>query len=638
MADKDKVATYNVRVDSNAKQAGKEGAEGLDDLRKSIERSQGSIRNLQADQRNLRGKTEEVTKAKEALKSKIDAERNAISQAQLKIHDMGASYGELTEQAKKAANEQRKLTEQAKNAKAPFADIVHGAEEIGAKFTSLGGIVTTLATIELAAVTVTIALAAAIASVTSRISSWITENANALRSMALLREVSSGSAENAKALGNQIEALGRKVPTSREELNKLGSDVVRSLQSTRVSGQGMVDTFNAVGQASAGMGDEAGRALRDIVQRSARFGRVQLNPFDFGDLKRSTGIGPEDIIKQLAAQTHKSIGQVQADLYLGRTDVNKFAAALRAAAEVRFGDINARKLLDLDVITKKFHDNLTALTGGVNIDAILRPLARMADLFSQSTVTGQQLKGLVTVIGNTLGPNLEKAYPVVRKTFLLLEIGALKIATEFVKLGHAVDKAFGGKVDGMALAEKAIRGMAGAVILLLKGLEALVAIAGKVNDAWTKIPKGIRDGLVAGITGGASDVFNAAADLAEQAGGGMNAGLEVHSPSKVTQRTGEMAAEGLAQGLEGGAGRVASASSTLASSAAPTAAGLGGGGGAAGGRSFVVNINVTTRGDGSNARQIARELSSPDFLSALTKAIEDAATGAAIPTQQVATP
>jgi hypothetical protein len=97
------------------------------------------------------------------------------------------------------------------------------------------------------------------------------------------------------------------------------------------------------------------------------------------------------VAASLAKNTKIGIQEARTQLMMGRTDLSAGAAALRSAIEGKFGAINARKMLDLDVIGKKFKDTLQALTSGVDLTPIAKSLASIGEFFSQDTTTGQAL-------------------------------------------------------------------------------------------------------------------------------------------------------------------------------------------------------------------------------------------------------
>src|SRR5207253_2963805 len=107
-------ATFAINLEGNAAEVSDETAESLEHLREKVATGQQALRNMSGALRSLRGSTEEVKAAKAALKAKIDAERDAMSAANLTMLKSGATYEQLAAKAKKAAIEKAKLEDKKK--------------------------------------------------------------------------------------------------------------------------------------------------------------------------------------------------------------------------------------------------------------------------------------------------------------------------------------------------------------------------------------------------------------------------------------------------------------------------------------------------------------------------------------------
>lgn len=115
-------------------------------------------------------------------------------------------------------------------------------------------------------------------------------------------------------------------------------------------------------------------------------------------------------------------------------------------------------------------------------------------------------------------------------------------------------------------------------------------------------------GAVAGMSSGAGEGKKAGSGLASAIDAGFTERAEVKSPSRLFMRHGEMLAEGLAQGMESGARRVATAAAAMMP--APSASGLSpasGGGIHVGGMTFQISVDVAG-GSGASASDIAHEV------------------------------
>ena len=672
----EKIATFSIRLDSNAKDVAREDSAELQSLRDKIRGSSDAIKQMSAAYRSLRGSTDEVKGAKGQLKAMIDAERASLSAANLAILKQGTTYEKLADKQRKAVKVQQEAKESADKLKSAIGVAGGPVKDLADKLGTLksfaggaGGGMGLLTFASAAAVAVLVGLTAAVVAGTAALASWIVEGANAARTMGLIREAASGSAQNAANLGSQIDALSGKVATSKGKLQELAVSLTKSLSGTRASGQGIVDTFNLVAQASEAMGDEVGNQLGEIIKRGKQFGRVQINPFEL----QGTGLQFQDIAKELATQMHVTVGAAQTALFQGRVKIDDAAKALRTTVEKRFGEINARKLLDLDVQMAKFREHLAALTSGVNLEPLLKGFSQILSLFDSSTVAGATLKDTITVIGNTIGKVFSAAVPDIQafvKKFingaLDVAIAGLRIALALVQSKESIGKFFKA-FDGVLTVRNLVIGLTAVVAGLTAAFVALavstvafwgpivgigVAVAGLValiptlikawdalND-WAKgaaesmaaVGKAIIDGIIHGLETGWKFLVDKVTGLADAVKAAFKGALGIASPSKVFAVYGQQTAEGAAQGMDRGAPSVQASADAMAPR--PPAGTSRGARGDGGGASVNVTVNINVGGGGGGGQETAKALSEPSFLAQITSAIEDALSGAGIPTQQ----
>lgn len=635
-------------VETNADQA----ADAVAALRDMVAASKDQVGQLAAQMRNLHGKTDAVKAAKDQLRAAIDKEKAAITDATLKLLQKGTSYEQLNAQAKAAAAaadkvaaaeqaekkkteelaaatkklalEQKNLADKAKvtadklkadataKAKERLGAMGKAADAAGGPVAALksklsaladiaggeasGGMgLATLAAAGLAAGIAAVVVAAGAGVVA--LAKFVLSAANAERSMSLMREAAAGSATNAAALGTQIDALARKVPTSRAALNELAVSLAKS----GVQGQQLVDTFNAVGQAAAAMGDQAASKIQELVTRSRLSQRLMVNPFEL----QGTGLSFDDIAKELPLAQKKGIAAARKALLEGAVPLGEGAAALRAAVEKKFAGLNIRKMADLPVIATKLKDSLQKLAGDVNLEPLGVAAARLLKNFDETTVTGQTLKKIVTAFGNETVAALTKAAPLAEKFFQGLIIGSLQTYIAFLKLRKTFKETFGDLevlegVDTMKLAFEAGRFAAVSLAVGVTAAAAAVALAiapfvlvGKAvwdlgdaiidahlaiaNIDWKATGLAIVDGLVDGITGGAGRLIAKIKGLADDVKGAFTGKLEIHSPSKAFARFGRALPEGVAEGVDDGAPRAQRAVEAMVTVPAPPSGGAGGG-------------------------------------------------------------
>lgn len=618
-------ARFSLNFDSNAGQVGGEAAKALDDVRQKILGSQNAIRDLSSSYKSLRGSSDDVKAAKDQLKAKIDAERNAISANSLELLKAGTSYQKLTAQAKDAAKAE---DASAKAATASSSSLAHeakaAADAHGSQASALervkdaldgtnavskgtlrdfgdlrkavsgaGGAmgVAVIGAVLFVGALVKVAKAAADAAIA--LGGFILGNANTERTMLLNAQGFLGSAESARNFAEQVDDLSGRVPMARDEIGKLGEE----LAGKGLKGDELVDAMNAIAQTASGKGQAAGEALK-------------------AQLEASLGAG---------------------------------AHAARVKAEKELGALNADKMLDLTVQGEHFHDLMKALTRDVNLTPLLKGLQQVIGFFDQGTVTGQAVKDLVVMIGNGLSNAAASAAPMLVAGMKQLLIYTLEGAISFFQLRDSLRDTFGSdtksSIDGAGIAlavmkyavDRTKEGLE-AVYLIWRLLAAQIEVVSQVlggyvtiakdakkalTEGWNDIGKQIVTGLASGITGSAGVVVNAVTGLASQVKSAFTGskGIDAHSPSRVFADYGEMTAAGFEQGVSGSAG--ASAADAVTAMALPPGSVAGSGGRGGGGGAVTVNVAINVDG-GAGGADVAKQVTQPSVLAAITKAVEDA--------------
>jgi hypothetical protein len=617
-------------MDSNAAKVSADTVAALEKLRTSVQTSEQKMREYGGELKRLKGSSDEVKRAKEELKTKILSEQQAVTKATLEIKKQGSSYTELAAKAKAAATAEQILTkaehahtEAAKGGEAGLSKLKTGLDvfgivgkrslrDVGELSEAFGGMG---AGGELAA-SAMLGLAAGVAALTAALvagavalSSWIIQSANASRATDLTAEGIFGTEENAKNLADQITELSGKVPTARAELEGLANE----LGQAGLRGDTLVDTLNAVAQVSSAVGKEAGSKLQTALTKSLQGG-------------------------QLTAADLKGTG-----LDLSKVDLKGGAAALRKAVEQQFGQLNSKKLLDLNAQAQHFKDTMSRLTSDVNLEPLLRAVAEISSFFDEDTVTGNAIKEIVTAIGNQLGEWAEDAAPFVKQTMKQLLIITLEAAIYFLQLYHRVRDAFGPDTTSsvtimnaaLAVTKFVVEGMLAGIVVLYgvwrvftnqinmasRAIDAIKAVWTEakrlLSSGWSEIGKEVISGLISGITGGAKALADAVTGLASKVKSGFTSALGIKSPSTVFAEYGRHTTEGYAQGVEQGSGRSSDAVQSMVQ--APGAPASGGGG-------AEVHLHIHA-GAGKEGGDASAKLSTPSFQAQLVKALEDLLVG-----------
>lgn len=617
MAEKTATFGIKVRAESDADLA----KASVQQLSKAVTDSQAAVKAYGASLRSLRGSSDEVAEAKKRLKGAIDDERARISQATLALGKHGKSLADVTAKSKDQKPAVQRLRDEYK-----------GLKE---RLDAMGWL----------------AVAAGVSYVTGKIlegavalGRYVLEGANLLRTQNLLREAATGSAANAAALGHQIDALADKVPTARDELQKLALETSRAFVGTRVGGQGLIDTLNAISQASAAGMSEASSAIRGIVERGARTGMTGLNPAEL----LGKGFTFQDVAKQLSTGLGQPLGVINQQLLYGRVRVDAMAAALKKVAENKWADINKRQMLDLNVQWQKFKDNLVRLTSGVKLEPILKAFDRLGKLFSDDTVNGVALREAITGFGEILGIAFGKGGKTAESWIKGITIQVLKLEIQILQNKKGIEDWIDKWQKRLPDVETAMTAVKATVIALTAALVAMAIpsavafapflLAGAIAAEFYLIVKGLKeidwgflwDNMKKGwdnVVKGLKEVGHRIVDLIKHP---IEAGLEIQSPSKVFERYGKHVAKGFEIGVDAGAPDAQKAVGGLARPKSITA-------GAARGTVNVggvkVILNMPNVRDGAD---VQAAIAGPGFRAQLTQAIEDVLSGAGVPVQQAA--
>ncbi len=649
----DPVATFGISIptDTNAN----ESANSVDELRKAILASQDAVKAYGGTLRNLRGDSDAVKVAKTNLKAAVNAERDAISRNTLALGAQGKTLFEAKAKTAALSKPVGELKKVMGDAKGPAADLSKHIEELtstfGSGFTAANVLVGGFTLVAGAILAVG---AAALAGAVS-LGKFILESGNELRTMGLYREAAMGSAENSKAFGHQIEVLAQKIPLGTKELSDLSIGLYKTLRGSQISGQGIVDTFNAVGQASAAMGASTGDAIGEIITRGKTMGRIGFGVREF----QEKGLNFTDVAKQLSTNLKISLLDAQTALTQHRVPIDAGAKAIREVLEKRFGKVNLALMTDLPTIGKKLKDSLRQLTEGVNLAPVLEGLASLASLFDKSTVAGKAMKDFITSFGNTIGKIFTEAVPLVRVFVTQLLIETVKLRIVFADISNYIEDTFGvslGDLGGQFFTlENAVTaakvvlwgtvGVMGALLavgtllaapfLLLAAAWEGAGQAGKdfgawlrkefLETDWSRLGSNLIDGIVNGFRAGLDRLKEAVTGGAEAAKNAFKTALGIHSPSRVFAEYGEQTTAGFAQGVAGSRSMAGAAVASMVKVPSSQSGSAGSGGPV----SVSLTLNFPNVKDGEGVR---KELSGASFKSEFLRVLEEALQGQGAPT------
>lgn len=624
---------FSVNVDDgDSKAKTRELAKELQALKDTFKQSQGEIEAYRTQMKNL-DKTSSDYKARASeVQNNIKGVRAAMADNRKTAGDLRDRLQELKQKTKeeadaaKVSEERHKAVGGAiKAAGGPMGEVKGKLEALKDAFSS-GNAASVLFVGGFALLTAAVlaATAAVLAGVVA-FGKWAIGAADAQRSLDLLQEAAAGSATNSAAMTTQIDAMARRVPTARAELQKLYEETFRLADHTRMSGGAIQSTYEAIAQSSAAMGDSVGKQIGDLITRSKEFGVIRIGRLDV----QGTGIDYEkDLVEPLAKSmtrvgpiTQAAMAKARAQLQIGGLQMDAGAKLVADAVNSRFGGINLRQMLSLDVQWKRLKETFVSFTRGINLDPLIKAVQHFFAMFNTENDVGAAIKQIVEVLGNGMVGAVAKGGPAAEDFFKSLVIDAQELVIAALEGKKSVADMF--KFD----VGDAITNLKEVVELL----KAAVSVLAAVNRARNFVANALVNNDL-GVESGKA----AAADLQEQAKAyrdahkakGSTVGAYVpHDDGMGTVETSPAHAEG------GVVGRPAPgefwASVAPGETIVPVGASGGGGGSA---RAVTVNLGgITIQAGGGTSKEIATAVTSSSFRQQLLQEIVDLLTGAGLP-------
>ncbi len=556
---KDPTATFAVELKDETSGAAFAAAASLENLKTKIADDVKALREMQRAMRLLKGGTSTNVAAFRNLRDQIAAQKASIATAQSKFVSLGGTFGKTTTKA-------TTLTDKIKN-------VGKTASKTGGPIGVMGGLVTRLAAALANPVGVALALSAALLAV----------GASAVVATAALVRfgiVSSGARRNEALQIEGLNTLRQQYGRTTASVKAMQGAIDRASDSTNV-GRGTLQTY-ARQLSRAGL---RGDALTDAVEAMGIAAMVQ------GDRGASR-------FRALAINARLTGGSVR---------------DLAEDYRNRLGPIARRQMLSIGNQTARLRRNLSRLFSGLRIEAFLSSLADIQNLFSQSTISGRALKGIVERLLQPLIDSVATVGPLVVAFFQGIIIGALAVEIAVLGLQIAFRRVFGRSestkgIDALNVALAAGAVFVGVLVLGVLALGAAFAFAlavvasfvavfavvpasligiglsigvaiGKTIDFFREtnfrqLAIDMIEGLLRGLRSGAAALTRGVERLATGATSAFRSALGISSPSRVFAEFGTNITAGLAQGIDAGTPAVEDATSTLVES--PAGGGLGG--------------------------------------------------------------
>lgn len=575
-------ATFALDLKDETAGAAKAAAAALLNLKSVIDDDVKSLREMQKAMKRLTSGTTTNVAAFRSLNKRITEQKSKISKSQASFVEMGGTF---TKTGKKS----RSLSELLKG-------LGGDAAKSGVSMGAMGGVATRLGAALANPVGVAIALGAALLAISV---------AAVAATVALLRfGVAAAGAARSEAL--QIEGLN----TLRQQFGRTTASVEamqaaidRASDSTNI-GRGTLQRY-ARQLSRAGL---RGDALTEAVEAMGLAAQVQ------GDRGANR-------FRALAINARLTGGSVR-DLARDYRD--------------RLGPIARRQMLGMDNQMARLRRSINALFRGLRIEAFLESVSEITSQFSQSTVAGRALRGIIERLLQPLIDSITVVGPLVAGFFQGMIIAALGMEIAILELQIVFRRTFGRTefttnlnllnvaiVAGaiffglLVIAALALGAAFVAVGIIVAGwiavfttlpalvIAALVGIGLAISEAFdfftetdfTAMATDMINGLIAGLRSGAARLVQQVRILAVGVSSAFRAVLGIASPSRVFAQFGLNISQGVAQGIDAGAPAVDDAANTLVE--APIGGGLGGA------ASFTFgDININT-GESTDPRELA---------------------------------
>ncbi len=452
-----------------------------------------------------------------------------------------------------------------------------------------------------------LAAAAALGAVAVASTVFALSQADQKRNLQLTLEAMLGSEQAGVQMEEQLNALAKTLPVTRERIDSLAVSLINAGQ----TGDTLMRTIKALATVEATAGAEGAGKLENLIEKWNTLGKVE--PINAKQLA-GTGITIDALNSLIAQKMGTTVANVEALMKAGKVKVSTGVDALNEIIEKRLGGVASKKLSLLSVQFEKAKENLGNLfedsLGAGGIERFSAAIMDVLGLLDDSTQSGMSLKFLLGEIFTPLGEAMTGILPLVKVLIIQLEIEALRMYI-FLKPAIKAIRELLGEVDeettiefvrtlgqvvfytaaALTLAVGAVvavgAAIAGAFIIPIQdGILALVGFYDSVVSVWDSI-KGLDvfqigsdliTGFVNGIEDSASKVWDSMSDLGKKALESMGISLDAHSPSRKAMALGMFTGEGFAMGLDASNDNADAAATRMVQlpAAAPAGGGRGG--------------------------------------------------------------
>lgn len=572
-------ARFTISLDDQMSGPAEDGAAALERLKASMAENMKALRDMAAASGRLKGKDAEVVGQKKLLADKMQATRDAIAKAQVSYLKMGGSLDELGKKTVVADVKSASFTDSLNALGSPMGGRIGQLKQMAGALASPAGLMAGAAIAALAMAAGLVALGVAVAAVTAKLAVYAFTMSDAARSNRILLEAAGGGAAGADRLGMVIDGVARRVPTARQEIQGLITDLAK----LGFQGPTLEAAATAIATATSTLGQDAGGKLKGIIEQAKTTKKLLVNSMSL----QGTGVALDDVANALAARLKTSAAAAKAALVSGSVKWEEGIAALNDAVGKKLGGAAQAQMLALPNQFARAKENISKMFSGLKLDGALKALDKVLSLLDESTVTGNALKRLVVALFQPMADSAEKAGPVVVRVMKGAVVMLLQVALGALRAKNAIKQWIADNGPGVQMLKTTLFGVAvvlGAIAAVVVGavvaafvvmaamayvagnaVQSVVDVYGALKDGlqaawdkageldWKQLGVDIIKGIVAGIVGGGPGIGAALAGQLLNSLATAKKSIESSSPSRLFKReVGATIPEGVAAGVDDG--------------------------------------------------------------------------------------
>lgn len=556
-------AKFEISLDDGVSGPAKTAKSALGDLRQQLDRSRGELASMNRAMREMKAGGDTASAGFVELKAKIEAQKASVASATAKYVELGGSFRKVTPEAKKAGD-------------------VLG--QLGAKADGVG-----------------------------------VPMGSAAGSMGRIAALAGGMVAGVMAVGAALLAVAGAALTAGAALAVYGIQAADARRSEGLRLEGLTRLRRGMGQ-TAGVASEM-QASIDRVSDSSSASRGTLE----GYASRLHRLGLRGGNFTAALEGMAIRGEVLGDRY-AQSFAGMAAAAARSGRSVRaladdvkarLGDLASQKIQALDVQTRKWRENMDALFRNVKIDGFLKLMTAFVKTFSQASVTGRAMAGILERMFEPFNAGANRSVGTMQRFMERLVFNALGIELAWENMKNGVLTAITAMNDRGITLGFAWKHMADTAGLMGDILKAPLVLAGQIGERITKvwrnfdmraIARNLINGLVTGIITGTVQVVQAVTTMAAATTGALREALQIKSPSRVFAGLGREIPRGLAVGIDAGTEAAEASVANMIDVSTGDVNGAGGGAVASQQRASVTIGSITVQTAATDAAGIAQDL------------------------------